>query len=129
MKVSINDYNLAMSYVSNPEEFRSFKKAFMWLQSSLYNYEAVQGGRWCLIDAESVVNAETLGKNMTPEQSRELRLKQLKNDIEKASALAVKKMNRLNKAYYEKTGNYIVGYYKDRDLLLKNALIDLARVA
>ena len=110
-----------------PEEKEQFREAFKWLTKTVFHLEAVQNGRWAKYDIEAAVTRET--QNLSTEELRQYRIDELAKEKEKAAEICVKRFNKLNSAYHKKAGVYILGFYENRDLLLKNTFIKLAKTS
>ena len=127
MQIQFNYFDMEAASLVCPEEKKSFTEALNWLRRSIYNLEAVEGGRWTKKDIEAVVTAKT--SHMPTEELRVLRIKNLEADKEKALNLSVKRFNKMNRIYAERTnGHYICGFYENRDTLMKKALLELAQI-
>lgn len=124
MRIEFNYFDMEAASLVCPEEKKEFKEALNWLRRTVWNLNAVENGRWAKGDIDAVVTAENI--SMSTEELKELRIKNLEHDKEKALDLSVKKFNKMNRIYNERTGHYICGFYENRDLLMRHAMLRLA---
>lgn len=127
MQIEFSYFDMEASGLVCPAEKKEFMEALNWLRRSLYNLNAVENGRWAKGDIDAVITSEN--KHLSTEELKEIRIAKLAADKEKALELSVKKFNKLNRAYNEKTNHYICGFYENRDVLMKKAMLRLASVA